>query len=106
MDNTVNENWINKLVDELVDAKDEVAELKSSNVKAKNLLALVFSNLRLDYTGESLKIDNDKAIIEYIKVVYTGDYNLKLARLKEERGAEIKKLAEAKAKEAKGKKEA
>ena len=105
MDNTVNETWINKLVDELVDTKNEVAELKIDQCKSENLFALIYSNLRLDYTGESLRIDNDTAIIEYIKAVYTGDYNLKLTRLKEEREAEIKKLAEAKAKEAKGKEE-
>lgn len=103
MDNTVNETWINKLVDELVDAKDE----RSSNAveinQFYNLLKLIFNNARLGYCGEELRLENETAILEYLKVIDPTGYKARLDELKVEREAE---LAEAKAKAAKAKKEA
>lgn len=103
MDNTVNETWINKLVDELVDAKDE----RSSNAveinQFYNLLKLIFNNARLGYGGEELRLENETAIFEYLRVIDPTGYEARLNDLKAEREAE---LAEAKAKAAKVKKEA
>lgn len=103
MDNTVNETWINKLVDELVDAKDE----RSSNAveinQFYNLLKLIFNNARLGYGGEELRLENETAIFEYLRVIDPTGYETRLNDLKAEQEA---KLVEAKAKAAKVKKEA
>lgn len=102
MDNTVNETWIDKLIDELVDTKDEVSRLSIKEDKFESLLSLIFNNARLDYSGESLRLENDDAVFEYLRAIYPRYYKERLDELIEE----SKKLAEAKAKEAKGKKEA
>ena len=92
MDNTVKETWIDKLVDELVNAKDEVSRLSIKEAKFENLLSLIFNNARLDYSGESLRLENDGAVFEYLRAIYTRYYNERLNELKAEREAEIAKL--------------
>lgn len=103
MDNTVNETWINKLVDELVDAKDERSSDAVEINQFYNLLKLIFNNARLGYGGEELRLENEKAIFEYLRVIDQTGYEARLNDLKAEREGE---LAEAKAKAAKAKKEA
>lgn len=105
MDNTVKETWIDKLVDELVNTKDEISELRIKAAKFDVLVSMILNNARLDYSGESLRIGNEDAILEYLKVLYPSYCESKLNSLKVEREAEIEER-EAKAKEAKGKKEA
>lgn len=106
MDNTVNETWIDKLVDELVDAKNEIANNVVDVNQLYTLIKLILNNASLGYSGENLRIENEISIFEYLKVIAPDSYYRKLNSLKDEREAEIKKLAEAKAKESKGKKEA
>lgn len=106
MDNTVKENWIDKLVDELVDTKNEVASNVVDVNQLDTLIKLILNNASLGYSGENLRIENEISIFEYLKVIAPNSYYKKLNSLKDEREAEIKKLAEAKAKEAKGKEEA
>ena len=103
---TVNETWIDKLVDELVDAKNEVSRLNVSFQQLCDFTRIILNNVRLDYSGEGLRIENDTAILEYLRVIYPSYYKARLDELKIEREAELKKLADAKAKESKGKKEA
>lgn len=106
MDNTAKETWIDKLIDELVDTKDEVSQLRLKEARLETLISLIFNNVRLDYDGKSLRFDNETAILEYLRVIYSRYYEGKLTSLKTEREAEVQRLEEAKAKEAKGKKEA
>jgi hypothetical protein len=106
MDNTVNETWINKLVDELVDAKDEIARQAVDVDQLYTLIKLILNSATLGYSGENLRIENETAIFEYIKTISSDSYYRKLKSLKDERESELKKLAEAKAKEAKSKEEA
>lgn len=110
---TVNETWIDKLVDELVDAKNEktdlsvaVTELRGYKDQFDMFIEIVLNNSRLDYDGEGLRIKNEEPIFEYLRVLYPVSYAKTLSALKAEREAELKKLADAKAKESKGKKEA
>ena len=103
MDNTVNETWINKLVDELVDAKDERTSNAVEINQFYNLLTLIFNNSTLGYGGEDLRLENETAIFEYLRVIDKTGYEARLTELKLERET---KLAEAKAKAAKVKKEA
>ena len=114
MDNTVNETWINKLVDELVDAKNDVSRLERDLAYSRTerreldeantrLIDTILDNTRLDYDGKELRIDNETALIYLLKLEYPDEYRERLEELKAEREAE---LAEAKAKETKGKKEA
>ena len=111
MDNTVNENWINKLVDELVDAKNEISSNAVEINQFYNLLKLIFNNARLDYSGENMRIENETAIFEYLRVIDPTGYNTRLDDLKIEREAEIEKIKEERkelknaAQEAKGKEE-
>lgn len=101
---TEKETWINKLVDEVVDTKNEITDLKIEQCKSENLLALIFDNLRLNYTGDGLALDNVHVVLGYIKAVYTYEYMATFNRLKGDREAEIAKLKADK--EAKGKEEA
>ena len=103
MDNTVNETWINKLIDELVDAKNERSSDAVEINQFYNLLKLIFNNARLGYGGEELRLENETAIFEYLRVIDPTGYEARLNDLKAEREVE---LAEAKAKAAKVKKEA
>ena len=110
MDNTVNETWIDKLVDELVDAKDEISRDAVEINQFYNLLKLIFNNARLDYSGESLRIENEGAIFEYLKVIDPDTYYSKLKALKDEAEAQLARARHAaelkEAQEAKGKEEA
>ena len=106
MDNTTKETWIDKLIDELVDTKDEVSQLRLKEARLETLISLIFNNVRLDYDGKSLRFDNETAILEYLRVIYSRYYEGKLTSLKTEREAEVQRLEAAKAKETKGKKEA
>lgn len=103
---TVNETWIDKLVDELVDAKNEVIGLSISNDQLDKLVTMILNSSELNYQGNGLRISSDTPILEYLRAVYPARYANKLTALKVEQEAELKKLADAKAKESKGKKEA
>lgn len=98
MDNTVKETWIDKLIDELVDTKAEIANNAVDINQFYNLIKLIFNNARLDYSGESMRLDNDTLIFEYLRVIDPETYAAKLDALKVEREAEIKRLAEEKTK--------
>ena len=103
---TENETWIDKLVDELVDTKDKVTDLNVKAIRLDVLAEIILNNTRLDYDGEGLRIENESAILEYLRVIRPSFYASKLKSLKDKREAEIQRLAEIKAKEAKGKEEA
>ena len=106
MDNTVNETFIDKLIDELVDTKNEVTDLNVQIDRLNRLVDMIFNNVSLGYCGEDLRFTNEQAIFEYLRAINPVRYNAIADNLKIEREVELKKLAEAKAKEAKGKKEA
>lgn len=90
MDNsTVKETWIDKLVDELVDAKDERSSDAVEINQFYNLLKLIFNNARLGYGGEELRLENETAIFEYLRVIDPTGYEARLNDLKAEREAEL-----------------
>lgn len=108
--NTVKETWIDKLVDELVDAKNDVSNLNSdyAYLKAKQrelekanirLLDTILDNTRLDYDGKELRIDSDTALIYLLKLEYPDEYRERLEELLRTRAAEIRASAEAAATE-------
>lgn len=99
---TAKETWIDKLVDELVVAKDDISELSVEHNQLNNLIRILFNNARLDYNGEGLTLANDTAVYEYLRALKPTYYNEKLDKLKADREAE--ELEKSKA--AKGKKEA
>lgn len=101
MDNTVNETWINKLVDELIDTKNDYADARVELDQFDTLIKLIFNNSKLAYSGEGLRIENEDSIFAYLKVIAPDSYYKKLNSLKAEREAELIKLEESKAKEAK-----
>ena len=87
---TEKETWIDKLIDELVDTKDTVADNAVELDQFYTLVKLIFNNARLNYSGESLRIENEDAIFEYLKVIEPDTYYSKLKALKVERDAEPK----------------
>lgn len=103
---TVNETWIDTLVDELVDAKNKVSRLIISSDRLDTLVTIILNNAELNYQGNGLRISSDTPILEFLRSVYPTQYANKITTLKTEQEAELKKLADAKAKESKGKKEA
>lgn len=88
---TENENWINKLVDEFVDAKNDLIEAEISCNQLNNLKEIIFNNAMLDYSGKELRISNESAILEYLRAIYPDSYDIALTRLKDAQKAEIEK---------------
>jgi hypothetical protein len=96
MDNSkANEAWIDKLVDELVDAKDEVSRLAFYKDSFDTMVRIILNSSRLDYYCKDLTLDSEKTIIEYVKAIYPSSYAARIKELK----AEIKASAEAAATE-------
>jgi len=95
---TENETWIDKLIDELVDTKDTVADNAVELDQFYTLVKLILNNSRLDYDGKELRFDSESAIFEYIKVIDPDAYYRKFNSLKTEREAELEKTKAAKAK--------
>lgn len=92
MDNTVKETWIDKLVDELVDAKNEVVKAKLTADETETLVVMLFNNALLSYNGNGLRLENDAAIFEYLKAIRPDTYNYCLNKLQTEREEERKRL--------------
>lgn len=89
MDNsTVKEAWIDKLVDELIDAKDTASRLELDSSQLDTLVKIILNNSRLDYGGESLRIDGESAIFAYLMVIYPETYKKRLEELKAARDEE------------------
>ncbi len=91
--NTVKETWIDKLVDELVDAKNDVSRLESDLAYSRaekreldkantRLIDTILDNTRLDYDGKELRIDSDTALIYLLKIEYPDEYRERLEELK------------------------
>ena len=111
MDNsTVKETWIDKLVDELVDAKNDVSNIKSDYAYSQaekrelakantRLIDTILDNTRLDYDGKELRIDSDTALIYLLKIEYPNVYRERLEELLRTRASEIRASAEAAATE-------
>ena len=95
---TENETWIDKLIDELVDTKNEVASQVVGADQLDTLAKLILNNARLDYSGETLRLENETAIFEYLKAIRPETYKYILNKLKTEREAELEKSKAAKAK--------
>ena len=91
---TENETWIDKLIDELIDTKNEVARKVVDADILETLTTLILNNARLDYSGETLRLENETAVFEYLRAIYPNAYAKRLSKLKEEREAEIKRLAD------------
>ena len=94
MDNTVKETWIDKLIDELVNTKDEVSQLRLKEARLDCLISIILNNSRLNYGGEGLRIENESAILEYLRAIYERSYEARLDELKAEREAEIAATSE------------
>ena len=80
---TENENWIDKVIDELVDAKNDLIDARITSNQLYTLKELVFNNAMLDYSGKELRISNDSVILEYLRAIYPDSYDIALTRLKE-----------------------
>lgn len=94
MDNsTVKETWIDKLVDELVDTKEEITGLTVDSAQLDALINIILNNSRLDYAGKSLTIDSERVILEYIKAIFPLRYAERLKALKAEAAKELSEVA-------------
>lgn len=94
MDNsTVKETWIDKLIDELVDAKDDISKLERELAYSRDkkdeldkanirLVDTILENTRLDYDGKELRINSDTAIIYLLKLLYPDEYRERFEELK------------------------
>ena len=80
---TENENWINKLIDDYADAKTEMIEAAVTSNQLFVLKEIIFNNATLDYSGKELRISNESAIFDYLRVLYPDTYDITLTRLKE-----------------------
>ena len=94
--NTVKENWIDKLIDELIEAKDEVNRLTVDSSQLDVLVGIILDGSRLNYDGNGLRIDDESGIFAYLRAIYPETYKARLRELKEEREA-ARALTEAKA---------
>lgn len=82
--NTVKENWIDKLIDELIEAKDEVNRLTVDSSQLDVLVGIILNGSRLNYDGNGLRIDDESEIFAYLRAIYPETYNARLRELKEE----------------------
>ena len=99
--NTVKESWIDKLVDELVDAKDEVSRLAVYKDSLDAMVRIILNCSDLDYNDKDLRLAHERAIFEYIKANYPSSYAERIKALKAERDAgKIRKAEVAATKEA------
>lgn len=101
MDNTVKETWIDKLVDELIDAKDTASRMELDSSQLDTLVKIILNSSRLDYNDENLRIDDEQSIFAYLMVIYPETYKKRLEDLKATRAkerAEVAERAEARAK--------
>lgn len=95
MDNsTVKETWIDKLVDELVDAKDEVSRLTFYKDSLDTMVRIILNCSDLDYSDKDLRLATERAILEYIKAIYPSSYAARIKELKAERDADKIRKAE------------
>ena len=79
---TVNDNWIDKLVDELVNTKNEESVLIITNNQLKTLIDMIYNNSRLDYSGDSLTLKNESVIFEYLRAIDPVRYDSIIKSLK------------------------
>jgi hypothetical protein len=95
MDNsTVKETWIDKLVDELVDAKDEVSRLTVCQESLDTMVRIILNCSDLDYGNKDLRLSTERAILEYVKAIYPSRYAARIQELKAERDADKIRKAE------------
>lgn len=89
MDNfTVKENWIDKLIDDYVDTQNDLIGAEVSSNQLYTLKELIFNNTEINCTGNGLRIANDNAIIEYLRVIYPDSFDNTIVRLKAAQEAE------------------
>lgn len=97
MDNfTANETWIDKLVDELVDAKDEIRSIAEDSRILRTLIDMILDESKLSDSSDSeLRLNGSgKAILAFIKAYNYNSYKDRVAELKELK--ELKESKEAK----------
>ena len=95
MDNsTVKETWIDKLVDELVDAKDAVSELSSDKDLLDTMVRIILNCSDLDYGNKDLRLSTERAILVYVKAIYPESYAARIKERKAERDADKIRKAE------------
>lgn len=89
MDNiTAKESWIDKLVDELIDAKDTASRLELDSSQLDTMVNIILNSSRLNYDGNGLRIDDEGSIFAYLKVIYPETYKMRLEELKAARDEE------------------
>lgn len=63
----------------------ELLKILMDNNYLDLLIDLIINNSRLDYNGENLRIDEEKPVIEVIKIIAKEKYENKVKELKEEK---------------------
>lgn len=90
-----NENAIIKLTEELVNAQDNVTELRAIKSELtfdyrkikrdlERLISAILDNSRLDYKEEDLDLKNDTPILQLVKFLDPDSYEDRLNDLKRE----------------------
>lgn len=88
-----NENAIIKLVDELVNAQDNVSELRAikseltinyRKIRSEldKLIEVILNNCKLDYKEEDLDLKIDIPVLQYVKFIDPDSYEDRLGELK------------------------
>ena len=83
MSEITKETWIDKVIDELVDAKNDLIDARITSNQLYTLKDIIFNNATLDYSGNELRLSNESAIFEYLRAIYPDTYDITLTRLKE-----------------------
>lgn len=103
-----NENATIKLVEELVNAQDNVSELRAirseltinyrrvSN-ELDRLIETIIENTKLDYNDRDLTIDNETAILQLVKFLAPDSYEDRRLTLRRDK---VEETEESKSKEA------
>ena len=80
-----------KMLEELIEAKDDIARLTVNNNQLFTLAKLILENSVLNYEGKDLAIARETPILCFVRTIYGSYYEKRLQDLKIE--AEAKKQA-------------
>ena len=90
-----NLQFVNCLVDELVEAKDAARANEVAADRLDTLVTLILNNSKTGYGDlNSLRIEDESPMYQFIKACYPSRYESRLSELLEERENRLKKEAE------------
>lgn len=87
MDEKTNEAFC-KLIDELIDAREELEELRVAQSKLQSLTDVILNHTKLNYSGTDLRLEDEEIILGFIEAFFPVKYVKRKVYLLNEREIE------------------